>query len=418
MDEYIENKISKTKILFLVITSLLILIAIFYFFYWRVPTIDYKDLKLSELETQAYSSEIKANGSFRNSSERVVTAEVSGTIVEIFVDVSEKVKIGKILVVMASGEIEKKNQEYSLELLKARTELDKLLYDYKLELLLLESKLKKSKTELDVKAAELASLEKIKDKGIISTFQYNAEVGNLEKLRVDYEINQIQYNSHRTEAKSYIDDRQKIYEQQKEIVQLLKQDYESLTISSPLDGIILSINNKYKIGDLVQKGAVLMTIGSIYDLDVILRVPASQASSISSGAVVNIEVGNELLNGQIRSISPTVVNQFVEVLVDINEDLPTSVRSDQSLVASIKTAKSKTGLVVQIPDYIKQPSVGLNYVYVFDESIKRLVKKEISIIKVNEETVVIGSDQLGKGEKVLISNHEVLSENEIEVRGH
>lgn len=418
MDEYIEKKPASKSVIITVISFLFIIIVLFYFYYIRTQTLNFNDLTFSKLENKPYNSTLRVNGSFKISSQRVITAKVTGNIVETLINISDSVYEGEALVVMASDDIEKKNQENSIELLKSRSELDKLNYEYNIKLLQLESQLKKSKTELNIKADELSSLKKLNEKGIISTFQFKKAIGNLEKIKVDYEIDKKQLSSHKIEAKNYILNREKIYNKQQKIVQLLKRDYENLTIKSPQKGTILSLNSAIKVGDLVQKGTVLMTVGLINDLDAVLRVPAFQASKLDIGIDVKLKLENKNIKGKIKSISPTVVNQFVEVLVKLSENLPTGIRSDQSLVADINIENSELGLTIPIPEYMYKASLGQNHLYVLDKKLKSIVRKDITVLEVNKDSIVIEGNGLTTGDMILISDNKDLNESIIGIKGY
>lgn len=402
MDEIIEKKNKTKSVVFIII----FLIICFYAFF-RISSENYSliksELNFAKVSSQPFINSISVNGRLEAESQRKIISTVPGIVKEINVELSQKVEKGQVLVALKSNDLEKRVQEYTLEFLQSKSNLDKLIYENSLEQLDIDSQILQTNASLKRTKAEINSLSALKEKGVISDFSYQKIVGDYNEMLLILENLKNKKSSHRKHSLKYIDNLKSINTQKEQIVNLVKSEVESLKIKSSVEGRVLNINKSINVGDLIMEGTNIMTIGNTEKLNAILQVPAFQAENLTIESNVEILIGAMQFSAKIKSISPQVTNQFIEVVVLIEDSLPENTRPDQSITAEISLLTGRKEMHVNRPQYIKDPKTQ-NFLYVLEENENKLIKKEIKILSIKGSQVVFKSSSIKPLDKVLVSN--------------
>jgi HlyD family secretion protein len=108
----------------------------------------------------------------------------------------------------------------------------------------------------------------------------------------------------------------------------------SMAVTAPSDGILQE--QKLELGQYVMAGQNLAKIASPGRLKAILRVPETQATDVTVGMRVTIDLRSVTVPGAVSRIDPVAVNGVVSVEVTPSAALPKTARADISVDGTIE----------------------------------------------------------------------------------
>lgn len=371
-------KINKKKIIILIV----IIGTIFLLFAKAAGKKDNIIYLTEDVRKGSIEQTVIATGTVRSNNRVEVGAQVSGKIININVVLGQEVKKGDLI-----ANIDSKTQEDNLE--KAKSQLSSY-----------ETQLESRKIDLEV------SLSKFK----------RAE--NLFKVKSisqdDYETAKQEYYS----AQSSVKETEELIKQAEIDVKTAETNLSYTTITSPIDGVIISV--PVSEGQTVNSAQTAPTIVQVADLKKMLIKP-----EISEGDITKLKEGQnveftilsapeKIYKAKINSIDPATttltdneyeesasstdaVYYYANVIVDNEDGL---LRIGMTATSTIKVAEVHDVLVV--PTLALHKKGNKYYVNVLDNkntSIEKIVEVGISD---NFNTEVIKG--LQEGEKVIINN--------------
>lgn len=371
-------KINKKKIIILIV----IIGTVFLLFAKAAGKKDNIIYLTEDVRKGSIEQTVIATGTVRSNNRVEVGAQVSGKIININVVLGQEVKKGDLI-----ANIDSKTQEDNLE--KAKSQLSSY-----------ETQLESRKIDLEV------SLSKFK----------RAE--NLFKVKSisqdDYETAKQEYYS----AQSSVKETEELIKQAEIDVKTAETNLSYTTITSPIDGVIISV--PVSEGQTVNSAQTAPTIVQVADLKKMLIKP-----EISEGDITKLKEGQnveftilsapeKIYKAKINSIDPATttltdneyeesasstdaVYYYANVIVDNEDGL---LRIGMTATSTIKVAEVHDVLVVPTPALHKKGNKY--YVNVLDNkntSIEKIVEVGISD---NFNTEVIKG--LQEGEKVIINN--------------
>jgi len=182
---------------------------------------------------------------------------------------------------------------------------------------------------------------------------------------------------------------------QKLLVDNLTRRVDSLTLRSPVDGIIgaRAVNQK----TAVAENAPLITVVDLSALEVDFRVPESYAADLGSDMPAQIAFGGRTYEGQVIAISPEVDQSEVKGRVRFLGARPPGLRNNQRVSVRLVLGTRDDVLKTERGAFVNSGGVG--YVIEGDYATRRAVR--IGEMSAREVEIVSGA---AEGESLVISN--------------
>lgn len=324
---------------------------------------------------------VTATGTIRSNNRVEVGAQVSGKITEITVKLGQKVKKGDIL-----AKIDSSTQENDLNKLKS------MLSDYKTQY---ESK----KIEFNIKEQQYIRGKELYKLSSIS-------LDDLDTLKLNY------YN-----AKAQLNEIKEKINQSNIEIKTAEKDLSYTTITSPIDGVVISI--PVSEGQTVNSMQTAPTIVQVADLNTMLikaEISEGDITKLKEGQEVEFTVLSDLdkiYKGVISSIDPAdttltdneynesisktdAVYYYANIIVN-NSD--SDLRIGMTATNTIKINKIENTLTV--PNLAVHKKGGKTFVSILEDK-NKIVEKEVKIgLSDNFNTQII--EGLTAGEDILLN---------------
>lgn len=370
-------KFSKKKL----ITFVCIVIVAFIIFNKMIPKNEKTIFLTEEAKRGNIEQTVIATGTVRSNNRVEVGAQVSGRITKMNVVLGQEVKKGDLI-----ATIDSTTQENDLE--KAKSQLESY-----------ETQLESKKIDLEVSSSKYrraANLYKVKS---ISQDEY-------ETAKQEYAA-----------AKSGVKEIEELIKQAKIEVKTAETNLSYTTITSPIDGVIISI--PVSEGQTVNSMQTTPTIVQVADLKKMLIKP-----EISEGDITKLREGQEveftilslpekIYKAKINSIDPAAttltddeyeesvsdtdaIYYYANVVVDNTDNI---LRIGMTTTNVIKVAQAEN--VIVVPSLALQKRDGKYFVKVLEEKDK-VVEKEVEI-GINDDLNTEITKGLAEGEKIILT---------------
>jgi len=176
-----------------------------------------------------------------------------------------------------------------------------------------------------------------------------------------------------------------------------QRQLELATTKSDRNGVLTWVVNEE--GATMQKGAVLARIADLSTFRVEATVSDVHANRLSAGLPVKVKINDDLLEGAIASINPTVANGAITLLVGLSEKSNTLLRSNLRVDVLIVTDHKERALRVKKGPFASGEGTRDVFVIRGDVAIKTSVR--FGIVSFDHYEVLQG---LTEGDEVIISD--------------
>lgn len=139
--------------------------------------------------------------------------------------------------------------------------------------------------------------------------------------------------------------RRKAVERQQLLVTDLQRKVDALAIKAPVSGMVGNLLVAERAQ--VAANAPLLTVVDLTELEVEVPVPEVYANDILAGMSAEIGIGAARLAGEVRAISPEVVEGNVNVRVRFRDGTPADLRQNQRVQARILIEQRADTLLVE-----------------------------------------------------------------------
>jgi HlyD family secretion protein len=327
----------------------------------------------------------------------LITAPSNGAVLDIPAISGGVVAQDQVLMVIddssASEELEKAKLEYSSSISKLKELEITLLFDLRNR----QNDLSKAKNRRELVGMQFEAEKELYKDGIISKHQ-------LKKTELEFSIAKQEASFALQGLSEYRD----LYDskigsgkiQEKVAEQILRKkeiEFESLKIKSSSFGVIDKID--VKIGQVVTKGQQLMSISS-QKLIAKIEVSESDASKVVLGQSVKLRGPNGFIDANVSSVSNSSIQGNVDVFADLKDPVPTWLRQNITLDATISVIKLDSASLVLAP---AKGIYGDHQMTVINsEGVKRI--ETISFGSSANGMVQILSASIKPGEKIIFEN--------------
>jgi RND family efflux transporter MFP subunit len=191
-------------------------------------------------------------------------------------------------------------------------------------------------------------------------------------------------------------------------VAIIKQELDELTITSPVDGIVVS--RSIEVGEEISTATTCFTIAQTSTLYVTVNVSEQNISGVQQGTTAQItvpDIGTAVFQGQVAKISPTLAPASQAYPVEIQILNP-----DPKILPGMTASIRFTGLQAQpgviIPVQAIEETPQGSEVFTVENNTAHLHLVQIGATSSAQAVVTSG---LQAGEQVVITGQDLLSDN-------
>ena len=264
--------------------------------------------KLAKVEKGDLAKSVVATGKIEPITKVEIKSKASGIVKKLYLDAGEKVKTGQLLAELDKEEIQARVSQAEAALQAAKANVERAKVDAM-----------GPDVPLLLRAYERA--QQMAKEGVVSQ-------AALDDAQRNYELAVNKQNM----AKASLTQAQAQVQQSRATLEQLQQEYRNSTITSPMDGVVLS--RPVEVGDAVSSILVLgssatlvMTLGDTSEVYVKGKVDESDIAKVYLGQPARIKVESfkdQTFNGKVTKISPLGVEKdnvtTFEVRVSVTND--------------------------------------------------------------------------------------------------
>ncbi|KZW99361.1 hypothetical protein JL49_17695 [Pseudoalteromonas luteoviolacea] len=297
--------------------------------------------------------QVEAFGVLKSARQQTITTPSAGIVMEIMRKAGQPVKKGDVIAVLSNDDLDLQltQMQQQLEAVQIQYELDKIRQHR--EVLTEQVKLASMRGKLSTLQIRYRAQEDLAKQGVVSQFSFlqtQAEQNSLRRQLDNAQERILQL--HNMHHKELAITKNKVALKAQELM-ALNHKIEALEIRAPSDGLIEHM--PLGLGESVQRGSYIASIGNQNELTAALQVAQSDAQKVQLGQAVEIKVGDQTVVARITRINPVVTNHSVLVEAALLNDLPVAARPKLSVEAAI--------IIETLQDvvYIRRPVSSLTH---------------------------------------------------------
>lgn len=286
-----------------------------------------------------------------------VTTEVSGTVVEVFVEAGDQVEKDTVLLKLRDRQMERSIRDAERAVASAKASVDRFLLQDKANQLSLKVSRETARANF-ANAREDAELnETLARRGLISLRQWQISRDQAERSRMLFEVQiERELNSQET-MEIQLKERQESVTAAEDSLVERRELQAALTVKASVSGVLQSLGSTgagLEVGQRVAQGASVAIITDPSQLRAELQISQTQARDVVVGQPTEIDTRNGIIEGRVTRIDPAVQNDRVTVDVELIGDLPRGARPDLSVEGLIEVSRLNDVTHVRKPAFSRE----------------------------------------------------------------
>lgn len=323
-------------------------------------------------------------------------------IVSLFVKAGDTVKQGQKLAEVDSPQLKNQYEQELATLEQLRLAVGRQRIDMKTSQLNNQQTIEMSAVNLE--AAEVnkdRAVTSIKD-ALISKKEYEEKVAEFKRASLSHEHAKQNFTLQNESMEFELKTRQSQLSRQQFVVSDLQRQVQELTLVSPTDGIIGSVNIREK--DSVASNASLITVIDLSAFEVEVNIPESFADDLGVGLAAEISFNGEEHSGDLVAISPEVTNGQVVGRLRFAAGTVENLRQNQRVSARILIESKQNILKVRRGAFVE--SGGGRIIYVVNDNNATRAQVTLGARSIGEIEILSG---LKAGDEIVISSIDVFN---------
>ena len=320
-------------------------------------------------------------------------------IVSLAVKPGESVKAGQVLANIASPEVETALAQERSRLQSLESELSRTDLSTRQQNQADVQTLKLRRVRLDAARRDLERAEKLRADGLLNQVEYERARDAVRVAEVELEQSQDGGKLAREARDFETQDRRRQVERQRLVVADLERRLGELTLRSPFDGMVATIDVQDR--DAVAPNGPVLTVVDLSQFEVEAQIPESYADEAAPGTPAVINFGGRDFPGELTAVSPEVQASQVQGTVKFKGGIPEGLRQSQRV--TVRLVFEKRPGVLKVPRGPFLEGGGGRQVYVLADGLATLRPIEVGAISVSEVEIVKG---LSEGDQILLSDME------------
>lgn len=323
-------------------------------------------------------------------------------IVSLFVKAGDTVKQGQKLAEVDSPQLKNQYEQELATLEQLRLAVGRQRIDMKTSQLNNQQTIEMSAVNLE--AAEVnkdRAVTSIKD-ALISKKEYEEKVAEFKRASLSHEHAKQNFTLQNESMEFELKTRQSQLSRQQFVVSDLQRQVQELTLVSPTDGIIGSVNIREK--DSVASNASLITVIDLSAFEVEVNIPESFADDLGVGLAAEISFNGEEHSGDLVAISPEVTNGQVVGRLRFAAGTVENLRQNQRVSARILIESKQNILKVRRGAFVE--SGGGRIIYVVNDNNATRAQVTLGARSIGEIEILSG---LKAGDEIVTSSIDVFN---------
>ncbi|UAA39983.1 HlyD family efflux transporter periplasmic adaptor subunit [Paraneptunicella aestuarii] len=330
-----QNKYKLSKRYLLVSAASIVVLALFIWAKGIASTasIQRSDILIEKVMKGDLNVIINGYGTLRSDKQQLITSSSRATVKEIVLKPGAPVTADSVIVRMENPELTQEVESARMQLTQIQANLRQLKLSNKREMLSETMHLAEIKANWEKAKLNRAAKSKLNEKGIVSDI--NLQEAILEEQQLQEQLNILKEGIEQltlVHEESVNIELEKV-KQQEGLLETKQTRLNDLVVRAGIDGVLQSLSVEQ--GQSLDIGQEIALIGSTTDLVALIRVPQSQAQDVSIGQKVVISTRRDNIDGMVSRIDPIVEDNTVIIEVSLPDDLPSSVRPQLNVDATI-----------------------------------------------------------------------------------
>jgi HlyD family secretion protein len=248
------------------------------------------------------------------------------------------VKADTVLVELGNPEVEKAAFDAAWQLKGAEAELTNLRVQLETQRLNQLASVASAQANYSNARLDAEVNEELARNGLVPQLvlkQSKTRADELAKL-LEVEQERLKISAEATKAQLAVQDAK--VEQLRALLQLRKQQQDSLKIRAGIDGVLQKLGDavQLQVGQQLAPGANVARVANPARLKAEVKIYETQAKDVQVGQIAAIDTRNGIVNGRVVRIDPAVQNGTVTVDVALEGALPKGARPDLSVEGTIE----------------------------------------------------------------------------------
>ncbi|MGY6631198.1 MAG: efflux RND transporter periplasmic adaptor subunit [Wenzhouxiangella sp.] len=380
--------------------ALLLLVVLALALLNRPPAVSSERLWFGEVVEGELLREVSAAGTLVAPRVRAVTNRNAGVVEEVLVLPGDAVEAESILLVMSSPDLEEDLAQARWDLAAAEADEAVQAVEQENRELDLVAQLAQAESEYTSALIELQAQEELEQAQVFSAIEVERSRLRVQQLQRRLEAEQARMSrapEHRSARQTASQAR---LARQRDKVSHLESLVVLLEVPADSPGIIQEIN--VQEGERLTAGELVARIVDPEHLIARLRVPEREAASMLPGLPVRLELGREVIEGEVARIDPTARDRHIDVDVTLVSSPLPPLRPDQSISGRIELERLEQVTYIPRPAQARQEGQRLMLFVVSANGRRaRQVEVEIGRLSSREAEVLSG---LAPGDRVILAD--------------
>jgi len=233
--------------------------------------------------------------------------------------------------------------------------------------------------------------------GVIRKLDFDIAKDNLSKAELEFDHAKRKVDLARDKLAFEQTSREQEIHRQQLVVTELARKVSALNVTAPVTGQLGNWLTEQQ--SHVLPGQPLLTVIDLSRYEAELAVPESYARDLAAGQQVEIQLGNQLLSGEISTVAAEVRNNQVTARVRFAETDSNQLRQSQRLTARVILEHKANVLKIARGDFVSSGGGRQAYQLIGDQAVRKTV--ELGALSVQWVEILEGAEE---GEQWVISN--------------
>ncbi|MFT4809094.1 MAG: HlyD family secretion protein [Paraglaciecola sp.] len=368
-------------------------------------TISETQLRFAKVQVGDLQRDVSVQGKVIAANSPTLFTPSSG-IVSLQIKAGDKVREGQELASIYSPELTNKLSQEGATYDQLAIEVGRHRIQIKSSLLNNQQAIELALVNLEASKVEKNRAELSIQDSLISQRELEEKVAAFKRADLAYrhalQNHQLQKESMEFDLKS----KQSQLERQEFVVTDLRRQVANLSIISPTDGIIGSVNIREK--DTVTLNAPLLTIIDLSIFEVEVKIPENYADDLGIGLKTEISFNGQTHMGEVTAISPEVFEGQVVGRIRFAQSNLAGLRQNQRVTARVLIESKENVLKVKRGAFVESGGGRIAYVVNNQSATKR--KIQLGARSIGEVEVLSGLEQ---GDEIIISSISQFNDSEL-----
>jgi len=317
--------------------------------------------------------------------------------VTLFKQPGEAVTLGDLLATITSPTLQNDLQQQQAVLAGMQSDAERAVLTAREQQLDIEQVMNNAQVNLMAARRELQRATQSIEMGVIRKLDFDIAKDNLSKAELEFDHAKRKVDLARDKLAFEQTSREQEIHRQQLVVTELARKVSALNVTAPVTGQLGNWLTEQQ--SHVLPGQPLLTVIDLSRYEAELAVPESYARDLAAGQQVEIQLGNQLLSGEISTVAAEVRNNQVTARVRFAETDSNQLRQSQRLTARVILEHKANVLKIARGDFVSSGGGRQAYQLIGDQAVRKTV--ELGALSVQWVEILEGAEE---GEQWVISN--------------